>query len=133
MRTSEPQVKAIIATALTDDQIAVFIGDASLWVDEELAGSGLSDGRLELIERYLACAFIRARELGLTSVTAGDVSERYQTDPEISEYLLRAASFDTTGTVRNAFLAAKDSIGLQTRVGKTFTADAPIIPFSALD
>lgn len=123
-RTNEGAVRNILTTGLGSTQILQFIADANLWVTEELGASLLSVGRLELIERYLACALIRTRDLGLSSTTLGTVSESYQVDPQVTDYLLRAAGFDTTGAVRRAFLVPKDSPTVVTSVGKGYRADA---------
>lgn len=109
LRTSQSNVLAVIQTALNPTQINRFMLDANLWVTEELGAVGLSDARLELIERYLTCALIRVRDLGLKSSTIGDVSEQYQVDADVTDYLLRAASFDPSGTVRSTFL--NDTMG----------------------
>jgi len=109
LRTTVDRVKAVLSTSLTDEQVVVFIEDASRWVDEEVAVlTQLSNIRLEQIERYLACAWIRMRDLGLTAAKFGDINEQYQVDPKISEYLTTAAALDTTGTVRKYFLAPKE-------------------------
>jgi len=122
IRTSESQVRLIVSTSLTSAQIGAFIADASLWVDEELATSQLSATRLELIERYLACALVRLRDLGLKAVNfdGGGLSEQYQVDPDVTDYLLRAAAFDKTGKIRAAFLASKDTHVGGWRVGTGF-------------
>ncbi len=127
-RTNETIVKAIIATSLTGPQIEVFIDDASLWVDEELASSGLGTSRLEMIERYLTCALIRLRDLGLKSAKYDDITEQYQVDPTVTDYLLRAAAFDSTGTVRRYFMAPKDARQVQYRVATRFVDDTATAP-----
>ena len=120
LRTSEAAVKAILSTSLTATQVNAFIADASLWVDEELASSGLSASRLELIERYLACSLIRIRDLGLSQAKMDDITEHYQVDPEVSDYLLRAASFDSTGIIRKYFMAPKDTRTASARLGTRY-------------
>lgn len=127
-RTNETAVKAILDTSLTGPQLDVFIADASLWVDEELASSSLGSSRLELIERYLACALIRLRDLGLKSAKFDDISEQYQVDPTVTDYLLRAAAFDSTGTIRRVFMAPKDTRVAQYRVGTRFVDDTATSP-----
>ncbi len=127
-RTNEAAVKAILNTSLTGPQIEVFIADAQLWVDEELASSGLGTSRLELIERYLACALIRLRDLGLKSAKFDDIAEQYQVDPTVTDYLLRAAAFDSTGAVRRVFMAPKDTRVVQYRVGTRFVDDTATAP-----
>lgn len=108
-RTTETAVREIIQTNLTGPQVRAFISDASLWITEELGAEDppLSLGRLEVIERYLACALVRLRDMGLKDSTIQDVSETYQVDSEMTDYLMRAASFDPTGKVRAHFMAAK--------------------------
>ncbi|KKN44574.1 hypothetical protein LCGC14_0691780 [marine sediment metagenome] len=127
-RTSETAVKAVISTSLTTTQVEQFIGDASLWVDEELTSSGLSAGRLELIERYLTCALIRLRDLGLTQAKFDDITEHYQVDKEVTDYLLRAAAMDPTGTVRRYFMAPADVRPVQYRVATRFVDDTATSP-----
>lgn len=129
-RTTEAAVREVIKTSLTTPQLIAFIKDANLWVTEEIAPSGGSAERLEIVERYLTCALIRIRDLGLKDATFGDVSETYQADPEVSDYLLRAASFDPTGKVRLHFLAPKPVaqpqpiiIAAISRVGKGYIDD----------
>ena len=132
-RTTEAAIREIITTALTTPQIIAFATDANVWVTEELGSAGLGAGRLEIIERYLACALIRIRDLGLKDGTFGDVAETYQADPEVTDYLLRAASFDPTGKIRQNFLAPKPVAQPQpiiipaiARVGKGFADDLQI-------
>lgn len=130
-RTDEARVKAVISTSLATPQINAFIEDSSLWVTEELGGQELSGERLELVERYLTCALIRLRDLGLKSATLDDVTEHYQANPEVTDYLLRAASFDPTGRVQKTFLisskgGASESVAsneLLFRVGSGFAAE----------
>ena len=107
-RTDESAVRNVMSTSLTTGQVGAFISDASLWVTEELSEQGLSDERLELIERYLACALIRLRDLGIKSAQLENVKEEYQVDKDVTDYLMRAASFDPTGKVRQAFLTPAD-------------------------
>lgn len=103
-RTDAEKVKDVLATSLEDTQIEAFISDANVWVTEELGNAGLTTGRLEIIERYLACALVRIRDLGLKSSAIENVSEAYQVDPQVTDYLIRAASFDPTGKIRQNFL-----------------------------
>lgn len=108
-RTTETAVREIISTSLSSPQVNAFILDASVWIDEEVATyvPVPSATRLEIIERYLACALIRLRDLGLKDASVENVTETYQVDPELTDYLTRAASFDPTGQVRANFLAPK--------------------------
>lgn len=129
-RTTETAVREIIGTSLTTAQVKAFIDDASLFVTEvvAVADASLSTGRLEIIERYLACALIRLRDLGLKDVSWSKVSETYQVDPEVTDYLKRAAGFDPTGKVRSAFMPPDPpqvfTYPAQFRVGETFHEDS---------
>lgn len=108
LRTSETAVREILDTSLTTQQVLAFITDANVWVTEEIASwAGITASRLEIIERYLACALIRIKDAGLASGTIGDIAETYQVDPQVTDYLLRAASFDPSGAIRTNFLAPK--------------------------
>lgn len=130
VRTTVTAVREILNTGLTTQQISAFILDANIWITEVLVPawpSALSVDRLEIIERYLTCALVQLRETGLTQVTIGDVTEQYQGDPIVTDYLMRAAAFDPTGTIRKNFLAPRPQaapvpprIPAITRWGKTF-------------
>jgi len=140
--TTPTAVGLIIKTTLTTDEIQQFIDDADLWVTEELFLGGdavLSTARLETIERYLTAAFIRVRELGLKAASIEGVTESYQVDPQVSDYLLRAASMDPTGRVRKQFLAPKTGEAgarkVIARVGQGRSADdlSPVSPWNELN
>lgn len=120
-RTDASAVAATISTSLTELQINAFITDANLWVTEELTSYGMSAERLETIERYLACALIRVRDLGLKSAKMDDIAEQYQVDPDVNDYMLRAAAFDVSGKIRQHFLAPKDRQQIVYRVGTGYT------------
>lgn len=123
-RTTELRVRNIIETDLSSDSVNMFIGDASLWVTEALVAldTGLSAERLEIIERYLACAFIRLRDLGLSQASLDDTSETYQVDKTVTDYLRRAAGLDPTGTVQKAFLGTSGATGTSDGGSDTFVA-----------
>ena len=123
--TTESAVRQIIKTKLASAEVQQFIDDAALWVSEEINPAEVSAGRLEIIERYLACALIRTRELGIKSATFKEISETYQTDLYVTDYLKRAASFDPTGKVRMHFLENGDGTRrTRFRVGSGFEARA---------
>lgn len=123
MRTTYAAVIQTIKTSLTETQVLQYGNDAALWVDEELLTANLSTARLEMIERYLTCALIRLRDLGLAQVHFEDVWEYYQVDPEVTDYLIRAASFDPTGKLRQCFLADKARRSASGLVGRGFADD----------
>lgn len=118
--TTETAVREIIDTPLTSVQVLAAINDADLWVVEELTDNALSPARMELIERYLACALIRCtRDVDLVSANFGDVREQYQRDSKVTEYLNLAASFDPSGSVRKVFITKTTSATF--KVGRRFS------------
>ena len=131
-RTTVTAVKQVMQTNLTQDQVEAFILDANVWVSEEIATSTdpiVGELRLEVIERWLACALVRARDVGLKSATLKDISESYQVSDSVTDYLLRAAGMDPTGKVQRQFIerAEAGSAGFKpvVRIGKGFRDDAP--------
>lgn len=128
-RTTVTALKEVLTTQLQTNELQAFINDADLWVTEELANAtpAISAARLEIIARYLACAFITIRELLLASASIGDVREVYQTDVKVSDYLWRAASLDPTGKVRARFIEQKP--GVKFGVGTRFTDEQPKAPW----
>src|SRR6266571_4953281 len=130
-RTTVTALQETLNTALPTNQLKAFIEDASLWVTEQLSTltPTPSAARLEIIERYLACAMVKLREATgstLKSVTIGDVSESYEV-PAVREYIDAAAAFDASGTVRKHFLAPRPvaapvppTYGAIASVGKLF-------------
>ena len=134
-RTTETAVREIISTSLTTAQVSAFIADADLFVTEEVAAEdpSISAARLELIVRYLACALVRLRDLGLKSVTWSKVSETYQVDSEMTDYLRRAAAFDPTGKVKQMFMPEPGGFVARFRVGETYHEDADDEPNTVND
>ena len=116
-RTDETAVSAVIDTSLETSQIEAFIDDASLWVDKHLVGEGLTADELTAIEKYLACHFITLRDPRLKSAQLDDVAEVYQRDLYVTEYLKSAAALDSTGRVREHFMAPKNTRRLVFQAG----------------
>lgn len=106
-RTNEGDVLLAIDTELASDVLAGYIADASVWVDMHLAGQGISDALLEVIEKYLACHFITLRDPRLKAAKFGDTSETYQRDGEVTEYLKAAMALDPTGIIADLFTPSK--------------------------
>lgn len=129
-RTTEAAVREVISTSLTTAQVNAFISDANLWVSEELAtfSPAPSAARLELLERYLTCVLIRLRDLGLKDASWSKVTENYQVDPEVTDYLLRAIGMDPTGKIKSKFMPPEPpqvfTYPLNFRVGETFLEDS---------
>ena len=108
-RTDLTKVKAIVEvpTNLLDGTITAFIGDASLIVDEELAGKGMTDARLELIERYLTAHFVTVltERGGLTSQEVDDAVDTYGGPKQgqgfnMTRYGQQAIAFDSSGRLK---------------------------------
>lgn len=116
-RTNEAAVSLAIDTTLTTAQIDAFIADASAWVDAYLTDAGLTSAVLTLIEKYLACHFVTLRDPRLKAGKADDLSEDYQRDANVTEYLKAAAALDPTGEVESQFIAAKGRAKGVFRVG----------------
>ena len=78
-RTTDELVNALMDS--TDKSYTVHIDTATLLVDEELVGSGLSEARLKQIETYLAAHFatLAIERGGIVRTTAGESAESYQT------------------------------------------------------
>jgi len=119
-RTDETSVSTVLDTSLTTDQIEAFIDDASLWVDRHLVGEGLTSDELTTIEKYLTCHFITLRDPRLKSAQLDDVAEVYQRDLYVTEYLKAAAALDSTGKVREHFMAPKNTRRLTFKAGTGF-------------
>jgi hypothetical protein len=102
VRATEPEVRQL-ADLPFDASVALFIAQANLLVDEELAGTSLSANRLALIETYLAAHFaVLAIEKGsLASTEMGDAKDRMHNVYGKGFYATRfgqqAMMFDTTG------------------------------------
>jgi hypothetical protein len=121
-RTTVAAVQAILSTDLTEAQISAFITDASLWVDTHLEGActSLTATLLAAIEKYLAAHLATARDARLRQAKLADVSETYQRDDKVSEYLRAAIALDPCGVVSAKFLDQEDRRPVRFRVGEGF-------------
>lgn len=125
-RTTKEKVKNIIEVpeALTDQMIEAFIDDASLIVTEALTGKGLTEGRLELIERYLTAhyATLLTERGGLVSSEVDDVRDTYGGPKDgvglaMTRYGQQAIAFDSSGTLKAmAIDPTKSGMNAQFRV-----------------
>ena len=101
-RVTDLEVKEIIETLL---DMTPFIGTATLIVDEDLVGQGLSDARLREIELYLAAHFTTLRERQLQSEEFGDAKDVFlgQVGKGLSSsiYGQQAIALDTTGELKS--------------------------------
>ncbi len=101
IRTNTRNVKLIVETGLTN--LTSFITTASLLVDEELVGTGMSDERLTEIEKYLAAHFVLMLEErgGLLETRSGESEDTYALDVgrglAQTRYGQQALFLDTSG------------------------------------
>jgi uncharacterized protein (DUF1697 family) len=105
VRTNATDVKAIIATSLTESEVDTYITDANLMVTSILGNEGLSDSLMETIEKWVAAHFIamtKSRQPQYKKI--GDGAESY---PELgmnmqtTTYGQTALAFDTSGKLAN--------------------------------
>lgn len=107
MAVTADDVRAIYSTALSDSQLEPFIDQSALIVSEELSGKGLSEGRLDLITKYLAAHFLVLTEEngGLRRSKLGDADESYVAPQDkvfglnSTRFGQQAVGLDTSGTL----------------------------------
>ena len=102
-RVTENEVTAIVDT---ERHVTPFIDVASLIVDENLSGKGLTAARLIQIELYLAAHFTAVTEEhgSLVSSEGGDAKDTYFTRElgkglAMTRYGQQALALDTSGTL----------------------------------
>lgn len=124
-RVDADAVLGIIDTELKTARIEDFITDAHVWVNKFLNGvcTSLTETELTVIEKYLAAHFITLKEPRLKQVKLGDVSETYQRDDKVTEYLTTAASFDPCGIIEDHLIPSSTKKRVQFRVGEGFDDD----------
>jgi hypothetical protein len=110
-RTTDTAVFEIIDTTLTD--IDTFITTANLYVTDVLGDAGLSDERLEEIERYLTAHFLSLRDQRVQTEKVDVLSVTYQGKTgmylESTQYGQMAIMLDTSGTLSKI---AKDGVAV---------------------
>ena len=120
LRTSAPEVCAIIETDLDADAVLPFIIPASALVDEHLAGftPAISDGLLLQIETYLAAHFLALFDPRAESESADGVRFKYEgkTDMALdsSKYGQMAQVLDPSGRLKQ--LSKDNRVGWQVSV-----------------
>lgn len=77
-RASEEEVKAIIDTTLTAEQVTPFLTAADVVVTNNLTGEEYSIETLAEITRWLAAHFIAARDPRVASEGTGDAKATYE-------------------------------------------------------
>jgi hypothetical protein len=101
------QVKNILPPGTDDVDLAIFISNADLIVDEDLAGKGMTDSRLDLIRLYLSAHFAIISIGELTMKKIGDATDDYvkvrlYDGFRSSTFGQQAVALDTSGTLRGA-------------------------------
>ena len=105
IRANALDVKAIITTSLTPDEVRTYITDANALVNSTLSGEGLSESLLGTIEKWVAAHLIavtKARQPQYKKI--GDGAESYPKlglKMESSTYGQTALAFDTSGKLAN--------------------------------
>jgi len=77
-RVTEAEVKQIIDTALTDDQVKPFIRVANVLITNVLANEGYPASLLKEIELWLAAHYVAIRDPQVSKEKIGDVDAVYQ-------------------------------------------------------
>lgn len=78
LRVDGDEVKNIIDTVLTADEVVPFINSASLIVDNVLVGQGYGDNTLAEIEKWLSAHLISIRDPRIKQEKIGDAQVTYQ-------------------------------------------------------
>ena len=79
-RVTGTEVKTIITTVKTDSEVENYIPSANVLVTEVLSGSGFSDDRKALIEKWLAAHFVAIDDAStrIMEEKAGDATNKYE-------------------------------------------------------
>lgn len=107
MRTSAAEVKQIIETSQEDVIVEAYIASASLFVDDTLGSSTLSEATLENIEMWLSAHLLAVtRERVAKEEGAGGAFIKYAGNYDTAglkstQYGQMAIMLDTTGTLTN--------------------------------
>lgn len=111
MRTTEADVKNLLDSELTEDQITPFLTTANLLVTQLLGASSLQAALLEQIECWLAAHLTTARDPVIANETIGDASADYAVQRGLglqsSPYGQQVLMLDTTGTFAGASTAKR--------------------------
>jgi hypothetical protein len=105
VRTNAADVKAIIATSLTESEVDVYIADANALVNAILGEEGLTDALLTTIEKWVTAhliAMTKSRQPQYKKI--GDGAESYPKlgmNMHTTTYGQTAIAFDTSGKLAN--------------------------------
>ena len=104
-RCTGVEVKEILDTALTENQIAPFITAANLTVTNILSGKGLSSATLKEIERWLAAHFAAIRDPRISREKTEEAEALYHGKSDMgldhTPYGQQVRLLDTTGAMTN--------------------------------
>lgn len=106
VRVTEEEVKAIIDTELTVEQVEPFIAAASIMVDEYLSSKITNSTVLKEVERWLAAHLIasgpdpREQEVRIGTIEV-NLEGRTGQGLAFSRYGQQAMLLDTSGTLKN--------------------------------
>ncbi len=108
-RVMPEQVRDIISTTLTDNQVNAMINTAHRIVEQHLAPKNVDADLLEQIEMWLAAHFVCIREPRKESVKADEVSVKYQVGKagsglESTMYGQQALALDPTNSLASTAL-----------------------------
>lgn len=76
-RVTESDVKAIVPTTLSEEQVTPYLCTAHTLIDSILGSAGYSESELGMIETWLAAHFVAVRDPAVKSETIGDASATY--------------------------------------------------------
>lgn len=76
-RVTAEEVKQIIDTDLTEEEVDPFIQSANVLVTSVMTSSGASDDLLSEIEKWLSAHFVAIRDPRLKQIKIGEITESY--------------------------------------------------------
>ena len=77
-RVTEAEVKKILSTTLTNEEITPFLMAANVLVTDILTDESYAEAMLKEIERWLAAHFVAIRDPQISKEKIGDVDATYQ-------------------------------------------------------
>lgn len=76
-RATEAEVKKIIDTTLTEEEITPFLTASSILIDDVLSGAQYSDDLMKQIEIWLAAHFVAVRDPRISREKFGDLDVQF--------------------------------------------------------
>ena len=113
-RATESEVKAIISTTLTAEEVAPFLASANTLVTEHLSGEGYSADLLKNIELWLAAHLVAIRDPQVSKERYGDGEQTFHgktgTGLSATLYGQQVLLFDTNGVLANMEKGIKEAV-----------------------